>query len=80
MFFRLEGSVDNKVIGNVNSQYQDANYGGDINSPLYLGNVFLRDVDLDKIIVPYPIINKGAKITDLVWGTCYGDSLRLLIN
>lgn len=80
MFYRIGGSVDNKVIGNVNSQFQDATYGGDIHSPYYLFQVFMKDVDLNKVIVPYPILNNGSKVTDLIEGTCYGNHSRLLIS
>jgi hypothetical protein len=81
MFYRVQNSLDNKVIGNVSQQFETADYsGGNIHSKLHLSNVFFKDEDLDKIIVPYPILKKGAKVTDLIGGTCYGNQLRLLIS
>lgn len=80
MFYRIAGSADNKIIGNVNIQFQNATYGGDIHSPNYLSQVLLKDVDLNKVTVPFPILNKGTKVTDLVVGTCYGNHPRLLIS
>jgi hypothetical protein len=82
MYYRINYSLNPKEIGNVSYQFETAEYPVPIDHPNFLGNsrFFLKKVDIDLVIPAQPILKRGAKKTDLIWGTVYGAVGRFLIS
>ncbi len=70
LYFRLDYSVNNKEIGPVDTQSREALYPVDCPPEIYSRNLFLKKVhDPDTIVTPIPILQKRAKLTDLISGS-----------
>lgn len=74
MFYSIQHSINNKIVGKFFQSEDIAWNYGDINNPKLLSNIFFEKVDFD-VIVPIPILHRKAKITDLIScvnATCSG--------
>lgn len=82
MNYRINHSCNAKIIGNVSQQFETADYPVPVDHPNFLGNprFFLKKVNVDLVIPAQPILKRGAKKTDLIFGTVYGAIGRFLIS
>lgn len=86
MFYRISHSLDPKVIGSANCQTVHARIDGHVDHPSYLSHYFLKKAEKDDIVVcPKPILEKKAKLTDIItypglaWDLLISDPLKKLL-
>jgi hypothetical protein len=80
MYYKLSPSSDTRVIGRCNQQFEKAEYPVPVDHPNFIANFFLQKVDLRTVLAAYPKLNPYAKRTDLISGTWYSGSPKLLIS
>jgi hypothetical protein len=81
MHYRINHSLDPTVTGKPFAQTIFALDPGPVTAPNHFRNIFLRKVDdLTTIIIPKPILEKKAKLTDLISGSSVGSSTHLIIS
>lgn len=69
MYFKLTYSVDTRIIGNVNSQTEDAIFPQIPEGQLFSRDIFLKKVDDPlAVLTPTAILTKKAKLTDVIGG------------
>lgn len=80
MYYRIKRATGLDKIGDVDEQFQDAVYPVPVDHPDFLGKVFLKEINVEKIIPAYPKLKSKAKRTDLIGGTWYGNVGWLLMS
>lgn len=79
MFFRIFNSIDRKIIGKVSDQTIHARIDIHVDHPNFFSHHLWKKVEnTNSIVCPKPILEKNAKLTDLV--TYPGLSGTLLIS
>lgn len=69
MYYKLTPSVDTKVIGNVNSQTEDAIFPQILDGQLFSRDIFLKKIDNPlTVLTPNAILTKNARLTDVIGG------------
>lgn len=77
-FFRINHASTKKEIG-VSPQVNEAEFTGQVTDPEYLGNFYRRRIE-EPVIIPKPILRRGAKLTQCLSVSFVGFSGNLLIS
>jgi hypothetical protein len=75
--FRIQKSIDQKEVGKY-PQVTTAEYPISVRDPIFTGNIYFTKVD--RYVAPRPILERRAKVTDLVSSPVMGTGFRLLIS
>lgn len=79
MYYRIENSLDLKIVGQY-SQIQDAKFPADWeNDPRFIEHIEFREVDF-KPLTSIGLLHKKAKLTDLISTVPAGFTRKLLIS
>ncbi|MFN3666639.1 MAG: imm11 family protein [Sediminibacterium sp.] len=76
MYFRISKSLDRKIIGSASDQAIHAKIDIHIDHPNYFTHHLLKKVEnVEDIVCPKPILEKNAKLTDLITYPGIGGSI-----
>jgi len=81
MYYKLTTSVDTKIIGNVNSQTEEALFPQVLEGQLFSRDIFLKKVDNPAtVLTPTAILKYKAKLTDVIGGASTTIGGQLLMS
>lgn len=80
MFFAISRSTDPNIIGPVRVQAARAELSVEIKHPFLSRNVLFKEMPIEKVITPTPVIEPRAKLTDLLSGSAVGNGMQLMIS
>ena len=77
-YYSIHPSSNRKIIGHY-PQQKDSVINGNVNSPIFIGNLFLKTIDFDPV-VPHTVLHDKSNLTDLLATTGQGYSFTLTLS
>lgn len=78
-YFFINNSLNNKIVGNYNQVVSAIHHCDVWEDPIFIDRIDFVKIDFEPI-TSHAILEKKAKLTDLINASCIGFSLRLLIS